>query len=93
MGMAGVLDSARKRTFIATEADAGQQIPIVVKAATHVVVNGHKRVRCLRRLHRDTVTAVAWEMPGVSLSRRSTPMRPEPDAFDPVHDFGCPPGF
>jgi len=26
------------------------------------VVDGHKRVRCLRRLHRDTVAAVVWEM-------------------------------
>ena len=28
-----------------------------------MVVDGHKRVRCLRRLQRDTVTAVVWEMP------------------------------
>jgi ParB family transcriptional regulator, chromosome partitioning protein len=27
-----------------------------------VVVDGHKRVRCLRRLQRDTVAAVVWEM-------------------------------
>jgi hypothetical protein len=26
------------------------------------VVDGHKRVRCLRRLHRDTVAAVLWDM-------------------------------
>jgi ParB/RepB/Spo0J family partition protein len=50
---------------LASLADAGQQTPIVVvtTAETHVVVDGHKRVRCLRRLHRDTVTAVVWEMP------------------------------
>jgi ParB family chromosome partitioning protein len=56
---------ARERRLLASLADAGQQTPIVVvtTAATHVVVDGHKRVRCLRRLHRDTVTAVAWEMP------------------------------
>ena len=56
---------ARERRLLASLADAGQQTPIVVvtTAATHVVVDGHKRVRCLRRLHRDTVTAVMWEMP------------------------------
>ncbi len=56
---------ARERRLLASLADTGQQTPIVVvtTAATHVVVDGHKRVRCLRRLHRDTVTAVVWEMP------------------------------
>ena len=60
-----VRQPARERRLLASLADAGQQTPIVVvaTAATHVVVDGHKRVRCLRRLHRDTVTAVAWEMP------------------------------
>jgi ParB family chromosome partitioning protein len=56
---------ARERRLLASLADAGQQTPIVVvaTAATHVVVDGHTRVRCLRRLHRDTVTAVAWDLP------------------------------
>ena len=60
-----VRQPARERRLLASLADAGQQTPIVVvsTAATYVVVDGHKRVRCLRRLHRDTVTAVAWEMP------------------------------
>lgn len=60
-----VRQPARERRLLASLADAGQQTPIVVvtTAATHVVVDGHKRVRCLRRLHRDTVTAVVWEMP------------------------------
>jgi len=60
-----VRQPARERRLLASLADAGQQTPIVVvtTTATHVVVDGHKRVRCLRRLHRDTVTAVAWEMP------------------------------
>lgn len=55
---------ARERRLLASLADAGQQTPIVVvaTAATHVVVDGHTRVRCLRRLHRDTVTAVAWDL-------------------------------
>ena len=60
-----VRQPARERRLLASLADAGQQTPIVVvtPAATHVVVDGHKRVRCLRRLHRDTVTAVVWDMP------------------------------
>jgi ParB/RepB/Spo0J family partition protein len=60
-----VRQPGRERRLLASLADAGQQTPIVVvtTAATHVVVDGHKRVRCLRRLHRDTVTAVVWEMP------------------------------
>jgi ParB/RepB/Spo0J family partition protein len=56
---------ARERRLLASLADTGQQIPIVVVAtgAAYVVVDGHKRVRCLRRLQRDTVAAVIWEMP------------------------------
>ena len=37
-------------------------IVVVMAGALYVVVDGHKRVRCLRRLHRDTVAAVVWEM-------------------------------
>ena len=60
-----VRQPARERRLLASLADAGQQIPIVVvaTAAAYVVVDGHKRVRCLRRLQRDTVAAVIWEMP------------------------------
>jgi len=60
-----VRQPARERRLLASLADAGQQMPIVVVAtdAAFVVVDGHKRVRCLRRLQRDTVAAVIWEMP------------------------------
>ena len=60
-----VRQPARERRLLASLADAGQQTPIVVVTAgsTYVVVDGHKRVRCLRRLQRDTVAAVVWEMP------------------------------
>ena len=60
-----VRQPARERRLLASLADAGQQMPIVVVTAgsAYVVVDGHKRVRCLRRLHRDTVAAVVWEMP------------------------------
>jgi len=59
-----VRQPARERRLLASLADAGQQMPIVVVAAAlaYVVVDGHKRVRSLRRLQRDTVTAVVWEM-------------------------------
>ncbi len=55
---------ARERRLLASLADAGQQMPIVVVigGSAYVVVDGHKRVRCLRQLHRDTVVAVLWEM-------------------------------
>ena len=60
-----VRQPARERRLLASLADAGQQMPIVVVTAgsAYVVVDGHKRVRCLRRLQRDTVGAVVWEMP------------------------------
>jgi ParB family transcriptional regulator, chromosome partitioning protein len=59
-----VRQPARERRLLASLADAGQQMPIVVvtAGARYVVVDGHQRVRCLRRLQRDTVTAVVWEM-------------------------------
>lgn len=57
---------ARERRLLASIADVGQQMPIVVVGggggARHVVVDGYKRVRCLRHLHRDTVGAIGWEM-------------------------------
>jgi ParB/RepB/Spo0J family partition protein len=59
-----VRQPARERRLLASLADVGQQMPIVVvtSASQYVVVDGHKRVRCLHRLHRDTVAAVIWEM-------------------------------
>jgi len=54
----------RERRLLASLADHGQQMPIVVVrgACAYVVVDGHKRVRCLKRLHRDAVAGVVWEM-------------------------------
>ena len=62
-----VRQPARERRLLASIAEAGQQMPIVVvrgegDAADHVVIDGYKRVRCLRQLHRDTVDAVGWAM-------------------------------
>lgn len=59
-----VRQPAHERRLLASLAEVGQQMPIVVVTsdARYVVVDGHKRVRCLHRLHRDTVAAVVWEM-------------------------------
>jgi ParB family transcriptional regulator, chromosome partitioning protein len=59
-----VRQPARERRLLASLAEVGQQIPIVVvtSASQYLVVDGYKRVRCLHRLHRDTVAAVVWEM-------------------------------
>ena len=59
-----VRQPVRERRLLASLADVGQQLPIVVVGTDsgHLVVDGHKRVRCLHRLHRDTVAAVVWEM-------------------------------
>jgi ParB/RepB/Spo0J family partition protein len=53
----------REKRLLASLAQHGQQAPIVVVAAeggAHVVVDGYKRVRALKRLKVDTVQATAW---------------------------------
>jgi len=59
-----VRQPARERRLLASLAEVGQQMPIVVvtSASQYLVVDGYKRVRCLHRLHRDTVAAVVWDM-------------------------------
>lgn len=54
----------REGRLLASLAEAGQQAPIVVVAASerYVVVDGFRRVRALRQLHRDVVRATVWEM-------------------------------
>jgi hypothetical protein len=54
----------RERRLLASLADHGQQTPIVVVGggSGYVVVDGYKRVRCLKRLHHDGVAGVLWEM-------------------------------
>ena len=59
-------DPRRERQLVASLAEMGQLLPIVVLAADgagrHVVVDGYKRVRALGRLRRDTVRATVWEL-------------------------------
>ena len=56
-----------ERRLLASLAEVGQQVPIVVvkqaadpSADGFVVIDGYKRVRALRRLGRDTVAAGCW---------------------------------
>lgn len=57
-------DSKRERQLLASLTEVGQLSPVVVvrEQPGFVLVDGYKRVRALRRLHRDTVAAVAWEL-------------------------------
>src|SRR6202161_4374625 len=58
---------ARQRRLLASLAESGQQMPIVVVAAEgqadrYVVIDGYKRIAALEHLGRDTVEAVVWPM-------------------------------
>lgn len=54
----------QERRLLTSLADVGQQVPIVVVqpagGSQHVVIDGYKRIRGLRRLRRDTVEASSW---------------------------------
>lgn len=55
----------REKRLLASLALVGQQMPIVVlegEGASHVVLDGYKRVRALKRLKADTVIATSWEL-------------------------------
>ena len=56
----------REHRLVASLAELGQQAPIVVVGGgagnRWVVIDGYKRVRALRRLGRDTVRALAWQL-------------------------------
>src|SRR6476469_547408 len=58
---------ARQRRLLASLAEAGQQMPIVVvavegQADRYVVIDGYKRIAALEQLGRDRVEAVVWPM-------------------------------
>lgn len=57
----------RERRLLASLAEVGQQVAVVVvrDGERHVVVDGYKRVRALRRLGHDTVLATLWDLPEV----------------------------
>lgn len=57
-------DPHRERALAASLATIGQQSPVVVVPSSPrpILVDGFKRVRALRHLHRDTVRAVPWDL-------------------------------
>ena len=59
-------DPRRERQLTASLAEVGQLMPIVVvrsaEPGRYVVVDGHKRIRALRRLRQDTARATCWEL-------------------------------
>jgi ParB-like chromosome segregation protein Spo0J len=58
-----IRDADRRRRLIASVAEIGQQVPVVVvRAERWVLIDGYLRVDALRRLGRDTVVATAWSM-------------------------------
>jgi ParB-like chromosome segregation protein Spo0J len=61
-----VTDRRQEARLMASIEEHGQQDAICVVAegdGRFVVVDGHKRVRALRRLRRDVATALVWDMP------------------------------
>lgn len=57
----------QQRRLLASLAECGQQIPIVVVAdgdhgGRYVVIDGYKRIAALQQLGRDTVEATVWSM-------------------------------
>lgn len=57
-----IRDADRRRRLIASVAEIGQQVPVVVihDADQLVLIDGYLRVEALRRLGRDTAAATAW---------------------------------
>lgn len=54
-----------EKRLVASLGETGQQSPVIVvptEGGKHLVIDGHKRVRALRRLNRDVVKATVWEM-------------------------------
>src|SRR5436309_3942060 len=56
----------REQRLLASLAEVGQQVPIVVldggSEGRFILVDGYKRVRALRRLSSDTVRATRWAL-------------------------------
>jgi len=57
----------RERRLLASLAERGQQVPIVVIALAEesnrfLVIDGYKRIRALQRLGQDTVRTTVWDM-------------------------------
>lgn len=77
-------DPRRERQILASLAERGQLCPVVVlppnPGGIHVLLDGYKRLRALRRLKRDTVQAMVWaldETEALLLERLMRTSRPE----------------
>src|SRR3990172_9736263 len=57
-------DPRKERQPLASLAEHGQLLPVVVVAAEErfILVDGYKRLRALTRLAQDTVRALRWEL-------------------------------
>lgn len=55
---------AQEKNLLSSLSESGQQNPVVVvrEEGRFVVIDGHKRVRALKKLKAETVRAVVWEM-------------------------------
>jgi ParB/RepB/Spo0J family partition protein len=56
---------ARQRRLLASLAETGQQVPVIVIAEAggrYLVIDGYQRIAALQQLGRDTVHAVVWDM-------------------------------
>ena len=56
---------ARQRRLLASLAETGQQVPVIVIAEAggrYLVIDGYQRIAALQQLGRDTVSAVVWDM-------------------------------
>lgn len=78
---------AQERQLVASLAELGQQLPIVVvsseDAARFIVIDGYKRVRALGRLACDTVRGTCWAMDEVEALLLERRLRGTgEDAFD-----------
>lgn len=70
----------QERRLLASLAEHGQQMPIVVVGSTEpdrfVLVDGYKRVRAIRRLGGDTLRAACWELDELEAVLLGRLMRP-----------------
>jgi len=63
-----VHSAERDRRLVASIAEVGQMVPIVVVSGDDadgppVVIDGYRRVKALKRLRHDVVLAVRWDLP------------------------------
>ena len=79
----------RQRHLMASLAECGQQMPIIVVVSAenrerYLVIDGHKRIAALQQLGRDTVEATVWAMSEAEalLLERSLRLSPQESALE-----------